>query len=345
MPWAALRKDALAAAAADKLPLPPAAALRGFAMSPAETHVVTGAFGFSGKYIAQRLLDHGCRVKTLTNSPPRFHAGETPLGDALEVHPLDFQKPDQLTASLAGARVLYNTYWVRFSYKSFSTRTHAQAVENSRILFRSARDAGVERIVHLSITNPSLDSPLDYFRGKAQVEEALRNSGVSYCILRPAVLFGTEGILINNIAWLLRRLPVFGVFGKGDYRLQPIYVDDLAALAVEQGQRCENSVINAIGPETFAFRELVRLIARAIGKRRLIISVPPMWGYLVGWVLGKLLGDVILTWDELRGLTAEMLYVDAPPAGATRLTDWMTLAENAETLGTRYASELGRRIS
>ena len=167
------------------------------------------------------------------------------------------------------------------------------------------------------------------------------DSGISYAILRPAILFGKEDILVNNIAWTLRRLPVFGVFGDGRYRLQPIYVDDLAALAVEQGATRENVIVNAIGPETFSYRELVACIGEAIGRRRLILSVPPWFGYAMSRVVGKLVGDVIITRDEIKGLMAGLLCVDAPPAGKTALTAWVKA--NAETLGRTYASELARR--
>jgi NADH dehydrogenase len=153
---------------------------------------------------------------------------------------------------------------------------------------------------------------------------------------------GREDILVNNIAWALRRLPVFGVFGDGSYKLQPIYVDDLAELAVRQGRSRENTVIDAIGPETFTYRELVATIARILGlRRRWIVSVPPSVGYFGGSVLGKLMGDVLITWEEILGLMDNLLYVDSPPAGSTRLTDWV--AEHADMLGRRYASELARR--
>jgi NADH dehydrogenase len=299
------------------------------------THAVTGAFGYSGKYIAERLLAQGRDVITLTGSPDR----PNPFGDRVRACPFDFDRPDRLKKTLEGAAVLYNTYWVRFNHRSF---THADAVENTKTLFQAAADAGVERIVHVSITNPSEGSPLEYFSGKAELEKALAETGVSHAILRPTVLFGKEDILVNNIAWALRRLPVFGVFGDGSYKLQPIYVDDLAALAVEQGQSQENVVIDAIGPETFTYRELVSTIARILGiRRRLILSVPPRVGYLAGSVLGKLMGDVLITWEEILGLMDNLLYVDSPPAGSTKLTDWV--AEHAETLGRRYASELARR--
>ncbi len=305
-------------------------------------HAVTGAFGYSGKYIAARLLDRGHRVITLTNSPQRHN----PFGDQVSARPFHFDQPPKLVESLRGVQVLYNTYWVRFNHRTF---THADAVRNTLTLFQAAKEAGVERIVHVSITNPSEDSPLEYFQGKARLERELRESGISYAILRPTVLFGKEDILINNIAWALRRLPAFGVFGDGNYRLQPIYVDDLAQLAVElgdksvteSGKRSDNVVIDAIGPETFTYRGLVETVGQIIGKPRPVISVPPRLGYAACWILGRLVNDVIITPEEIRGLMDDLLYVDAPPTGTTKLTDWAR--RYADTLGYRYTSELARR--
>jgi NADH dehydrogenase len=251
---------------------------------------------------------------------------------------LSFHDPGRLAGALEGVSVLHNTYWVRFNHRTF---THAQAVDNTRTLFEAARTAGVDRIVHVSITNPDEGSDLEYFRGKARIEAFLRESGLPHSILRPAVLFGKEDVLINNIAWMLRRFPAFGLFGDGNYRLQPIYVDDLAALAVEHGAAAGNLTVEAIGPETFTYRELVGTIGRAIGRRRPVFSMPPLLGRAAAGALGFLLGDVVVTREEIQGLMEERLYVDAPPAGATRLSSWA--AEQADSLGVRYASELARR--
>jgi NADH dehydrogenase len=297
-------------------------------------YAVTGAFGYSGKYIAHRLLDAGHKVITLTNSTHR----PDPFGGQVSAYPLRFNDPVELARSLEGVEVLINTYWVRFDHKRF---THADAVENTQRLFQAARSAGVRRVVHVSITNPDPESPLPYFVGKAQLEAALVDSGLSYAILRPTVLFGKEDILINNICWMLRRFPVFGVFDDGSYRLQPIYVDDLARLAVEQGGGDADLIINAIGSETFTYRELVTTLGRIIGKPRPVMGMPPGLGYAAGRVIGALTGDVTITREEIKGLMADLLYVDAPPAGETRLTDWA--AAHASSLGKRYANELARR--
>ncbi len=303
-------------------------------MNSQETHIVTGAFGFAGKYIAERLVAAGHRVRTLTNSPNR----ENPFNGSVAAYPYNFDEPQKLVESLRGASVLYNNYWVRFNHRTFS---YAKAVENSLIFFDAAKEAGIKRIVHISITNPSLDSPFEYFSGKARLEKAIIESGLSYAILRPAVLFGKEDILINNIAWFLRRFPVFGVFGDGKYRLQPIYVGDLADLAVEQGKKRENVIVDAIGPETFTYRSLAEAIGSAIGKPRPIISVPPFKGYLLGRLVGFLQHDVTITYDEIGGLMADLLYTASPPAGTTKLTEW--LQENAAHVGRHYSNELKRR--
>ena len=299
-----------------------------------DIHAVTGAFGYSGKYIARKLLAENHKVITITNSLNR----KNPFGAKIKAFPFNFESPEKLKNTFQGVSVLYNTYWVRFNHKTF---THADAVRNTETLFRAAKEAGVKKIVHISITNPSKDSPLEYFNCKARLEETLINSGVSYSILRPTVLFGKEDVLINNIAWALRHLPVFGVFGSGNYKIQPIYVDDLAELAVQYGKENENTVVDAIGPETFTYSELAIVVGEIIGKNRPIVSVPPRLGYLVGWVIGKLVNDVMVTKEEIGGLMANLLHVDSPPTGKTKLTDWAK--SHAGTLGLKYTSEIARR--
>lgn len=294
-------------------------------------NVVTGAFGFSGRCIAERLLAMGERVRTLTNHP-RDSA-------AIETAALDFQNPRELARGMAGAGVLYNTYWVRFAR---GRADHGQAVENTRRLIQAAEDAGVKRIVHISVTNPSSESSLSYFRGKAAVEEAIRSSSLSYAILRPAVLFGDGDILLNNIAWLLRHFPLFAIPGDGNYGLQPIFVEDLAELAVAAGHGHENLVTDAVGPETYAYDELVRLIRSTVRSRSRVVHVSPTLVWLASSLLGWLVHDVVLTKDEVRGLMANLLVSQQAPTGKTSLRAW--LRDNADKIGARYASELRRHF-
>jgi NADH dehydrogenase len=295
--------------------------------------VVTGAFGYTGKYITERLLGAGRKVRTITGHPNRPHD----FGSQVEVAPLDFRDPAALVEALQGARVLYNTYWVRFNR---SGRTFDEAVANSRALVGAAREAGVAKIVHLSIANPSVDSRLPYYSGKAQVEEAILDSGLSYSILRPTVIFGLEDILINNIAWFTRNFPLFAIPGDGRYELQPIFVEDIADLAVSEGQSGANRILDAIGPETFSFESLVRLVARAVGSNPRFLHISPGAALQILRFVGPAVGDVILTKEEIEGLMANLLVSKCPPAGRTRFSAW--LAQNAGVLGIRYSSELRR---
>lgn len=296
-------------------------------------NAVTGAFGYTGRYITQRLLVEGYEVRTLTGHPGRFN----PFQDRVSAASLDFDRPAELAANLRGAATLYNTYWVRFPRGEIS---HERAAENTRALVNAAREAGVRRIVHLSVANPSLDSPLSYFRGKAAAERAVMESGLSYTIVRPTLLFGGDDILVNNIAWFLRRFPVFVVPGPGEYRVQPVSVEDVAAIAVDAGRVEESFVVDAVGPETYAFNDLVALLARAVGSRARILHLPPSLAHICTKPLGWLVGDVVLTREEIAGLMAGLLVSEETPRGRTAFSAW--LGENADRLGKRYASELAR---
>jgi NADH dehydrogenase len=296
--------------------------------------VVTGAFGYSGGAIARDLQAAGRTVRTLTGHPQRRRADSS-----IEVRPLDFDDPIGLTKSMCGATTLYNTYWIRFPHGSSD---HQTAVANSRTLFHAARQAGVERIVHVSITHPSITSRYPYFRGKAEVERILAEVGVSYAVLRPAILFGGDGVLLNNIAWLLRRLPVFAIGGTGDYRIRPIHVDDLARLAVEAGADRNDQVIDAVSPERPTFVELVGLIREAVESHARLIHLPKVAMPAMASLLGTVVRDRLLTADEFWAMTEGLVDTDGPATGRLGLSSW--IAEQGATLGTRYANELDRHF-
>lgn len=298
--------------------------------------IVTGAYSYSGRYIAQQLLTAGHHVATLTH---RQAGPDDPFGGKVAVLPLRFDQPAELVRSLAGADALINTYWTRFGKPPV---TFEVAEQNSRTLFAAAREAGVRRIVQVSVSNAAVDAPFPYYRAKARVEAVLAASGVSYAVLRPTIIFGgPDDILINNIAWALRRLPVFGVFGGPHCKLQPVHVEDLAALAVGQVERTENAIINAVGPETFTFRELVGAVAQALGLHRLLLPVPAFAGMLAGWIIGKIQRDIFLLPDEIRMMRAGLLHVAPPSTCPTRLIDWM--CEHADELGRAYAPSRATR--
>ena len=252
-------------------------------------------------------------------------------------YPLDFSDPEGLRRSMEGVGVLYNTFWIRFGR---GRNTFEKAVENSRTLFGAARDAGVGRVVHLSVANASTESRLPYFLGKGQVEEILKGMGIPYAIIRPTLVFGKGDLLLNNMAWALRRFPVFPIFGRGDYKVQPVYAGDLAAQAVKAGSRTGGFSADAAGPETFTFEELLRLLASSVGARVRLVLTPPSLGFGLIRLVGLLLRDVVLTRDEVDGLMVGLLTSDCTPTGITTLSSWLN--DNGDVLGRQYVSELRR---
>ena len=301
-----------------------------------KTVVITGAFSYTGKYATRLLLGRRYRVRTLTYHSER----ESPFGDKVEVFPYNFEHPERLTETLRGASTLINTYWVRFPH---GKSTFDAAVQNTLTLVAAAKNAGLRRIVHVSISNPSLHSPLHYYQAKAQLERAVAESGLAYTILRPTVIFGLEDILINNIAWFVRHFPVFAIPGDGCYRVRPIFVEDMARLLADALEHEGNAVCDAVGPETYTFEELVSQIAAQLQRRVRLVHVPMPAAYLATRVAGWFVGDVILTWEEYKGLMAGLLAPEGLSTGQTGLSQWLTA--NREEIGRRYASEVARHYA
>jgi NADH dehydrogenase len=304
------------------------------------TDVVTGAFGYSGAAIARDLLAAGRGVRTLTG-----HPGRAPADSPIEARPMDFTDPAALERDLSGAHTLYCTYWIRFAR---AAATHEAAVANLKVLFDAAARAGVQRIVHVSITHADPASKYPYFRGKGQVEEYLAGVGVPCAIVRPAILFGGNGVLLNNIAWLLRHLPVFAIGGDGGYRIRPIHVDDLARLCVSLGgePRSETTsgpqplTVDAVGPESVPFRDMVAAIRSAVGSRSLLVPTP---GWLIppmSSALSALLRDKLLTSEEYYAMAEGLADSTAPATGEVSVTEW--IAKHGDSLGRTYANELTR---
>jgi uncharacterized protein YbjT (DUF2867 family) len=295
--------------------------------------VVTGAYSFTGRFIAQRLMAQDRSIRTLTNHPQRAGAEDI----RAEVAPLQFTDRDALVESMRGAEVLYNTYWVRFHHGRVR---FGEAVANTRMLMGAARDAGVRRVVHISVSNPSEDSPLDYYAGKARAERAVRESGLSWAIVRPTLIFGQGDILINNIAWMLRRFPIFGIPGRGDYRLQPVAGEDVAEIATWAAEQVDNLTLDAAGPDIIYYSEMVESIAIAVGRHPRFVYLSPRNALRAVRLLGRMVNDIVLNEPELEGLMSELLVSSERPRGTRRLDNW--LLTHADTIGQTYASELAR---
>jgi NADH dehydrogenase len=294
---------------------------------------VTGAFGFTGRALATRLLDAGHEVVTLTR---RSGAGD-PLQPMLDVRLFDTDRPADLVAALTSVDTLFNTYWLRFPRGG---QTFEGAVARSATLLAAAREAGVRRVVHVSVVNASPDADTPYVRAKAALESLVRSSGLEWVIVRPTLTYGPADILINNLAWAMRRLPVYGMPGFGRYTVQPVHVDDVARICHEAASGEGGRVLDAAGPEILEYRELVALVRRSIGSRSLVVPMPGAVVLAAARLLGILVRDVVLTRDEIRELTSSLLTSREPARGEIRISEWVPA--NATSLGRRWSSELAR---
>jgi uncharacterized protein YbjT (DUF2867 family) len=283
------------------------------------THAVTGASSFTGRFIAQRLIEAGHQVRDLTRA--------------------DLAGQERMQAALQRSDTLYNTFWIRFERGPI---TCAWAIERSRMLFEAARQAGVRRIVHISVINASRDAPTAYFRAKGVVEEALVATGIGHAIVRPTVTFGPGDILVNNLAWTLRHLPAFGIPGDGRYPIQPVHVEDVAEAAVRASSMAESITLDVGGPDIFTFNDFVALVRRAIGSRALVVHMPVTASLAAARLIGLLVRDVVLTRHEVTELQEHLMFSTQPPAGTIGLGEW--LQANADGLGRRWANELDRHF-
>ncbi len=266
-------------------------------------------------------------MRTLSRTP-------APPGSPIEAVPFAFDDPEALVGSLRGVDTFYNTYWIRFPRGKV---TFELAVENTRRLLRAAEQAGVGRFVHVSVSNPSEHSPLPYFRGKAVLEQAVRASTITHAIVRPTLIFGPNDLLVNNIAWILRRFPFFLVPGSGAYEVQPVSVTDTARIAVDAG---DDVTADAAGPERYRYDELVRLIAAVLGLRRPVWHAPARVCLALTKPINWAKRDVVITREEIEGLEAGLLASHETPLGFDSFRDW--LEATADALGRRYVSERAR---
>jgi uncharacterized protein YbjT (DUF2867 family) len=296
---------------------------------------VTGAFGFTGRVIARQLVDQGCDVITLT----RHIDHADPLARSIDAVKLDFGRPSDMAAALEGVGTLFNTYWIRFPR---GAESFERAIAETAVLVGAARQAGVRRIVHISVVGAAHDAPTPYVRAKAVVEDVVRSSGLEWSIVRPTLTYGPDDILVNNMAWALRRLPIYGMPGAGTYTIQPVHVDDVARICIEMAEGEAGRTVDAAGPDVMRFRSMVETVRSAVGSRSLVVPMPT-WAVLdAARVLGFLVRDVVLTADEIRELTSSFLTSTRPPLGRIQFADWVTA--NAAILGRRWSSELARNF-
>jgi uncharacterized protein YbjT (DUF2867 family) len=276
-------------------------------------------------------------VRSLTSRPQKNR-----FGDRVRSVLYDFARPERMDEAFEGAATFVHSYYIRFPRAG---DTFERAVERAGTLLDRARRAGVRRIVHVSVSNADEASDLPYYRNKGRLERLVRESGLEFAILRPALVFGPGDILLNNIAWFLRRAPVFGVFGDGAYRVQPVSLDGFGALIAEAVESpASGATTDVAGPIDHTYLEILRLIRTAVGSRAALLRMPAPLALAASWATGFIVRDVILTRDEAQGLTREYLYSPNPRRVGMSLEEWLARDDVRGYLGRSYVSELARHF-
>ena len=298
------------------------------APAPARFDVVTGAYAQTGAAIAAILARQGRAVRTLTRARP----GPDPPYPVIDPSLDD----EAMVAALRGCEVVYSTLWARFGARG----GFAPLVEHNLRIARAAREAGARRWVQVTVANLDKGRGLPYWDGKAELEAGLRAVGIPCSFVRPTLVFGPDDTLVNNAAWAMRHLHALPLAGPGRHRVRPVFVGDLAALCVRHGGLEGQQAQDAVGPETFTYRELMATVREALGVRAALVRLPRRAAWLAGKLGRPFVRDTVLTWNEVRSLERELYWTDGPATGPTRFSAWVRA--NADGLGRRWRSQRKR---
>jgi uncharacterized protein YbjT (DUF2867 family) len=240
---------------------------------------VFGGTGFLGRRIVSHVRDKGFSVRIASRRPKRS-SGDDP---ELRSIAADIRERQSIATAVEGAFGVVNAVGL---YVERGTETfHAVHVVAAERVAEEARKAGVKRLVHISGIGADAHSSSPYIRARGQGEQAVRAAFASVEVIRSAVMFGPDDAFLNTLIQLLRRLPVYPMFGRGETRLQPADVEDVGEAVARLMQRTgtEAITVECGGPRVYSYDELLRTIARAANVRRILVPVPfAAWHALAG---------------------------------------------------------------
>ncbi len=239
--------------------------------------LITGATGYIGRHLVQHFMDEGLPVRCLVpKAQMKRISWEQDQPNSPEVIQGSIIEEDILFRAVTGVHTIIHLE----SAQWWGNRRDLEQIEvvGTRTLITVARSARVGRLIYLSQLGATPSSAYTLHKIKGQVEEAVRNSGLAYTILRPGIVYGEGDTFINHIAMMMRGNPFFFLMpGGGEVLLHPIHVDDLVtiiAISLEH-MACIDNTIEFGGPEYTTFRDLLRTLSRVTGMSRLLIPVPP----------------------------------------------------------------------
>lgn len=262
--------------------------------------LVTGGTGFVGGHVVQELRRRELPVRCLVRDPQR---AARLVGWGCELVEGDMTDAASLRRAVEGAETVVHLVAIRQGKKEEFERI---MVAGTRELLAAAADAGVGRFVLMSALGVSEATKdlVPYYGAKWEMERLTRSSGVPFVIFRPSFIFGRDGGILPTFAKLARLAPVTPIIGSGDQRIQPIWVDDVAACFADATERDDvpGRVFELGGPDVVSWNEFWERLKRARGIRRPSVHVPV--GLMRGGALvtERLPGDIPLTRDLLKML-------------------------------------------
>jgi uncharacterized protein YbjT (DUF2867 family) len=238
------------------------------------TVVVFGGTGFLGRHVVRRLSTRPLAVRIASRHPQRVRDLFRGSNAQLEPVAADIHDERSVASSLAGTQAAVNAVSLYVEHRAETFQ--AVHVAGAERLARLARAAGVERLIHISGIGADAASPSAYIRSRGQGERAVRSAFPEATLFRPSVMFGPDDAFLTTILGLLRRLPVYPMFGHGQTRLQPVHVEDVAeavARVIERGDS-PGSTFECGGPRVLSYDELIATVARAARLQARRIPVP-----------------------------------------------------------------------
>ena len=278
---------------------------------------VFGGSGFLGREIVKHLADDNHPVRVAVRHPDRASFLQQFGGVAqIELAHADVSEESTVARAVEGSASVINT--VGHYVEKRGATFHAIHGEGARHVARQAKQAGVERLIHISGlgADPGSDSP--YVRSRGIGENLVRESCEDVTILRPSAIFGPGDTLLNKLDALARSSPIIPLFGDGGTRLQPVFVGNVAEACAKvlADPSTAGRVYELGGPQVYAYRDLVRLTLAQWNRRRAVVSVPFLvWDLLA--VVMALLPDPPLTRDQVRLLKQDNVVSE----GALALDD------------------------
>ena len=238
--------------------------------------VVTGADGFVGRHMVKRLVDEGIPVRALARNVAR--ASEV-LPQGVEITAGDTTKPATLSPALQGAETIIHCAFLVANKKQKAGSTYRETnVQGTKNLVAAAKAAGVTRICVMGGLGTVPSTRDAYLQGRYEADEAVKNSGLGWSILGPSVQFGAGSAFFSGLADLIRSpLPVVPMIGNGRVRFQPIWVEDVTSCMLKMARESEQyngKAIDVGGPEVYTYAQILDMLMRAMGKRKLKVAGP-----------------------------------------------------------------------